>query len=123
MGEGLPSSGKASTYSDFFIGKQTSSGETYAHAGFTAALLPRARWYAVPMGTRLKLTRESRSIVVKVNDRGAGDGSMERVLDLSRAAYAYLLNRPADSITDANASLITLSAIEQVPATTVLGPK
>jgi len=59
---------------------------------------------------------------VKVNDRGGGNGSMNRVLDLSRAAYAYLVNKSLSSITDKTASVIQLTSIVQVPATTKLGP-
>ncbi len=47
---------------------------------------------------------------------------MNRVLDLSRAAYAYLINTPLSSITDKNDSVIQLTSIVQVPATTKLGP-
>jgi len=122
MASPFPTSGEASTYSDFFSNKPTSSGDIYTHAGYTAALLPKARWNALPLGTLLKLTYQGRSVVVKVNDRGAGNGSMNRVLDLSRAAYAYLINKPLSSITDKTASVIQLTSIVQVPATTKLGP-
>lgn len=95
MADGLPTSGLASTYADHFdapgrLPTKTATGEAYTHLGYTAALLPRVRWYAVPMGTLLRLGCDGRQVVVKVNDRGAGDGTMARVLDLSRAAYAYL---------------------------------
>ena len=118
----LPISGQASTYSDYFKGRLTSSGEPYSHAGYTAALLPKERWHAVPLGTLVRLTYNGRVVVVKVNDRGAGDGTMARVLDLSRAAYAYLINRTLDSVTDANAGVIQLSLIEIVPPGTPVGP-
>ncbi|MBV8874179.1 MAG: hypothetical protein JO014_15835 [Metakosakonia sp.] len=119
---GLPVSGVASTYSDFFINKMTASGDLYTHTAYTAALLPRERWHDVPLGTKLKLTYQGRSVIVKVNDRGAGDGSMARVLDLSRAAFAYLSDRPINAITDKTAGLITLQSIIVVPASTLQGP-
>ena len=119
---GLPVSGLASTYSDFFINKMTASGDIYTHAGFTAALLPRERWHDVPLGTKLKLTYQGRSVIVKVNDRGAGDGSMARVLDLSRAAYASLTGLPLSAITDKTAGIINLQSIVIVPPNSALGP-
>ena len=118
----LPISGQASTYSDYFKGRLTSSGEVYSHAGYTAALLPKARWYAVPLGTLVRLTYNGKVVVVKINDRGAGDGTMARVLDLSRAAYAYLIGKTVDSVTDANAGVVQLSLIEIVPPGTAVGP-
>jgi hypothetical protein len=75
-----------------------------------------------PASGELKFTYQGRSAVVKVNDRGGGNGSMNRVLDLSRAAYAYLVNKSLSSITDKTASVIQLTSIVQVPATTKLGP-
>jgi len=119
---GLPVSGVASTYSVFFLNKMTASGDLYTHTAYTAALLPRERWHDVPLGTKLKLTYQGRSVIVKVNDRGAGDGSMARVLDLSRAAFAYLSGRPINAITDKTAGLITLQSIIVVPASTLQGP-
>ena len=122
MPDALPSSGQASTYSDFFKNKRTSSGDIYTHEGYTAALLPKARWYAVPMGSLYELTCNGRKIVVKVNDRGAGNKEMNRVLDLSRAAFAYLAGKPPSAITDGNAGLLMLTSIKSVPAATPLGP-
>ena len=92
------------------------------HEGYTAALLPQARWYVVPMGTLLRVSFNGRSVVVKVNDRGAGDGSLHRVLDLSRAAYAYLKGLPVGAVTDRSASVVQLSAITIAPAGTTAGP-
>jgi len=126
----FPTSGKASTYSNHFEHRQTSSGDIYLHSGYTAALLPKANWYALPMGTRLRLTSGSRQVVVKVNDRGAGkvdphdghDVDPGRVLDLSRAAMAVLLGKATSQITNGNASVIQVQKIEVVPDTTPLGP-
>lgn len=117
-----PIQGYASTYSDYFKWKRTASGEVYSHDEYTAALLPRANWYRIPMGTKLLLTYRGRQVVVKVNDRGAGKitdkttGTADptRVLDLSRAAMAYLIGVPTHSITDRNASIIRLERIEVI---------
>ncbi len=100
----------------------------YTHEGYTAALLPKSRWYIVPMGTILRLTYMSRQVVVKVNDRGSGaklkDGSPDerRVLDLSRAAMAYLTKTSIGQISDGNAGVIFLSNIEIMSPTTPAGP-
>jgi rare lipoprotein A len=127
MADGLPTSGLASTYADHFdtpgrLPAKTATGEAYTHLGYTAALLPRARWYAVPMGTKLQLECNGRQVVVRVNDRGAGDGTMARVLDLSRAAYAYLAGVASSTVTDRTAGMLQLTLIEQVPEMTAPGP-
>jgi rare lipoprotein A len=72
-GKPLPSSGQASIYSDIFDGEKTSSGDRFDQKGYTAALLPRSRWHAVPLGTRVELTHDGKSVIVEINDRGAGD--------------------------------------------------
>lgn len=117
----LPERGEASTYSDFFVGKETASSGTYSHSGFTAALLPRARWHAVPLGTRLRLTFHGRTVVVVVNDRGKGTGGRHRVLDLSRAAMAALLGIRTGDVTDKSAGVIESDKIEIVPPAAPLG--
>lgn len=124
----LPKSGEASTYSDYFVGRMTSNGEIYSHEGYTADLLPKSRWYAVSMGTRLRVSYMSRHVVVKINDRGAGkklkNGTADerRVLDLSRAAMAYLTGKSINQITEVSAGVLQLSNIEIVPPATPLGP-
>ena len=128
MAEILPSTGIASTYSDNFQpdmnkpGKLTASGEAYSHLGFTAAIMPHARWYLLPLGTHLRLRSNGRAVVVKLNDRGGGDGTMTRVLDLSHAAYAQLAGVPVNTVSDRTAGLLTLDDIAVVPAATPLGP-
>ena len=65
--------GEASYYGPGFHGKQTASGEIFAHK-------------SLPFGTKLKVVRDDTgaSVVVRVNDRGPYvDG---RILDLSVAA-------------------------------------
>ena len=123
----FPLSGKASTYSDWFVGKQTASGDIYTHEGYTAALLPKTNWHALALGTRLKLTHDGRRVVVKVNDRGAGRivhgvGDPSRVLDLSRAAMAALLGVKTSTLTESTAGVITLDRIELAPPSASLGP-
>ena len=125
---GLPKTGRASTYSDFFVDKPTASGETYHHRNFTAALMTRSNWHALPLGTLVKLTYRGRVIVVKVNDRGKGGGphgriDPSRVLDLSRAAMGALLNKPTGAINDKNATTLDNVQIEVVPPGTPVGPQ
>ncbi len=128
MADDLPRTGIASTYSDSFQpdpskpGLRTATGEHYSHLGFTAAIMPHARWYVVPMGTLLRLKSNGRCVVVKLNDRGGGNGTMARVLDLSHAAYAHLAGVPVSTVSDRSAGLLTLDDIETTPAGTPLGP-
>jgi rare lipoprotein A len=120
---GLPSKGKASSYAARFEGKKTSSGEVFKQDLYTAAIMPRARWKTVKLGTRVKITHAGRSVVVKINDRGAGDGSLERVLDLTWKAMGYLVDKEIKSDADAlKVGVITLNSIVVVPETTPLGP-
>lgn len=72
--------GYASYYGDEFHGRLTSNGEVFSQELLTAA------HKTLPFGTKLKVTntKNKRSVIVRVNDRGPFvDG---RVLDLSRAA-------------------------------------
>ena len=125
----LPMSGRASTYSDKFEHRRTATGHHYSHHDFSAALLPRSNWYAPPMGSRLKLTHIGRSVMVEINDRGSGavdgdtgiDPDPERVLDPIRAAKAALLGVTEGSITDADATVISMDRIEVAPPGTPLG--
>jgi len=81
--------GMASYYHDRFHGRKTASGQRYNRNCFTAA------HKTLPLGTKLEVTntRNGRSVVVKVNDRGPFVKG--RVLDLSREAASELgmLNR------------------------------
>lgn len=118
----LPITGIASTYANELEGAQTASGDIYRHALFTAAILPRARWQTVPMGTRVAASYQGRTVVITINDKGAGDGGMARVLDLSRAAYACLLGKRPDQLNETNIGLLQLTAIRVVDRATPLGP-
>lgn len=72
--------GLASFYATKFHGRRTASGEKFNSKLFTAAHL------TLPFGTLLKVTNpsNSKSVVVRVNDRGPYIRG--RLIDLSRAA-------------------------------------
>jgi peptidoglycan lytic transglycosylase len=121
----LPSSGQESIYADWFEGKKTANGDIFSQDSYTAALLPEARWHAVPLGTRVELIHDGSQVVVEINDRGAGDRDPEstRVLDLSRAAASALTKQEINNDRDSKkAGVITLDRIKVVPANTPLGP-
>lgn len=71
-------SGMASWYGPRFQGRRTASGETFDTRDLTAASP------TLPFGTRLRVCRVERCVVVRINDRGPY--SEGRILDLSRAA-------------------------------------
>lgn len=120
---GLPAKGKASSYAAKFEGKKTASGDVFKQDGYTAAIMPRSRWKTVKLRTRVKISHGDRSVVVEINDRGAGDGSLERVFDLTWKAMGYLANKEIKSDDDARkVGVITLDSISEVPASTPLGP-
>ena len=77
----LAISGTASWYGGNFHGKRTASGEIYNMYSLTAAHM------SLPFGSKVQVTnRESgKSVVVKINDRGAFD-KYGRVIDLSKKA-------------------------------------
>jgi rare lipoprotein A len=75
---GRPFSGYASWYGGSFQGRRTANGERFDTHDLTAASR------TLPFGTRLRVCRGDRCVVVRVNDRGPYVGS--RVLDLSKAA-------------------------------------
>lgn len=76
--------GKASYYHLRFSGRRTASGQHYDHDAMTAA------HRTLPFGTRVRVTntRNGRSVVVKINDRGPFIKS--RVIDVSGAAARAL---------------------------------
>lgn len=125
MGKPLPTSGQASIYADMFDGQKTSNGDVFDQKGYTAALLPRSRWHAVPLGTRVELTHDGKRVVVEINDRGAGDRNpnSSRALDLSHAAASALVGHSVRNDDDAKrVGLIRLDHIKIVPGDTPLGP-
>ena len=72
--------GTASYYGRRFHGRLTASGETFDMNAFTAA------HPSLPFGSMVRVTnpRNSRSVIVRINDRGPFVEG--RVIDLSRAA-------------------------------------
>ncbi|MDP9183570.1 MAG: septal ring lytic transglycosylase RlpA family protein, partial [Actinomycetota bacterium] len=74
---GRPFSGYASWYGGSFQGQRTANGERFDTHELTAA----SRTLA--FGTRLRVCRRDRCVVVRINDRGPYVGG--RVLDLSKA--------------------------------------
>lgn len=77
--------GVASFYAKKFHGRFTASGERYDNNAFTAA------HPTLPFGTTIKVTnlRNKRSVLVRINDRGAFQAH-GRILDLSHAAAREL---------------------------------
>ncbi len=76
--------GGASFYGNKFNGRRTASGQRFSNAAFTAA------HRSLPFGTMVRVVnpRNSRSVVVRINDRGPFVRG--RVIDLSAAAARKL---------------------------------
>lgn len=96
VGESRPAghseAGLASYYGNEFQARKTSSGEVFDQAKKTAA------HRTLPFGTRLKVTNthNSRSVVVRVNDRGPF--AKGRVIDLSSSAFKTIASLNAGVI-------------------------
>lgn len=75
-----PLAGLASWYGSMWNGRPTASGETYDETQLTAA------HRSLPLGTRVRVTnlQSMRSVIVRINDRGAM--APGRIIDLSSAA-------------------------------------
>jgi len=74
--------GVASWYGARFAGRKTASGERFDPDQYTAA------HRTLPFGSRVRVTHNGRSVVVRINDRGPFHGG--RVIDLSEAAAEEL---------------------------------
>ena len=76
--------GLAAYYSDRLDGRRTASGQVFDQSKLTAA------HQTLPFGTMVKVTntKNGRSVVVRINDRGPTQAG--RVVDLSRAAASKL---------------------------------
>lgn len=76
--------GVASYYADKFNGRETASGEIYSHSKSTAAC------NVLPLGTWIRVTnlRNSKSVILKVNDRLHAKNN--RVVDLTKSAAQKL---------------------------------
>ena len=82
-------SGVASWYGPGFAGRKTASGERFDPSQLTAA------HRTLPFGSKVRVTHNGRSVVVRINDRGRFHGG--RVIDLSQAAAEELGLRRAGS--------------------------
>jgi rare lipoprotein A len=89
---GYTESGKASHYALKFQSKKTASGELYDNARKTAA------HRKLPFGTKIKVTniKNSKSVIVKINDRGPFVKG--RIVDLSGSAFSSIANLDAGII-------------------------
>ena len=83
------SGGVASWYGPGFAGRRTASGEAFNPSDYTAA------HRSLPFGSKVRVTHNGRSVVVRINDRGPFHGG--RVIDLSQAAAEDLGLRRAGS--------------------------
>ena len=81
--------GVASWYGPGFAGRRTASGERFNPTEYTAA------HRTLPFGSKVRVTHNGRSVVVRINDRGPFHGG--RVIDLSQAAAEELGIRRAGS--------------------------
>jgi len=89
---GYTESGKASYYAMKFQSKKTASGELYDRDKKTAA------HKKLPFGTKLRVTniKNSKSVIVKINDRGPFVKG--RIVDLSSSAFSRIANLDAGVI-------------------------
>lgn len=75
--------GEASFYADAHHGRTMANGQPFDMNAMTAAM------WGPKFGTRYRVTRGDRSVVVTISDRGPAK-RLNRVIDLSRAAAAKL---------------------------------
>ena len=89
---GYTQAGKASYYATKFQSKKTASGELYDNAKKTAA------HRKLPFGTKVKVTntKNSKSVIVKINDRGPF--VKNRIIDLSGSAFSRIADLDAGVI-------------------------
>ena len=81
--------GVASWYGPGFAGRRTASGERFNPSEYTAA------HRTLPFGSRVRVSMNGRSVVVRINDRGPFTAG--RVIDLSQAAAEEIGLRRAGS--------------------------
>lgn len=81
--------GMASWYGAELAGHRTASGERFNPSDLTAA------HRTLPLGSRVRVTYQGESVVVRINDRGPFAG--HRVIDLSKAAAERIGLRRAGS--------------------------
>ena len=89
---GYTQTGKASYYAMKFQSKKTASGELYDKSKKTAA------HKKLPFETKVKVTntKNSKSVIVKINDRGPFVKG--RIIDLSSSAFSNIANLDAGVI-------------------------
>ena len=89
---GYSESGKASYYAMKFQSKKTASGELYDRDKKTAA------HKKLPFGTKIRVTNieNSKSVIVKINDRGPFVKG--RIVDLSSSAFSRIADLSAGVI-------------------------
>jgi rare lipoprotein A len=97
--------GKAAYYSNRFNGRKTASGQRFNNAAMTTA------HNTLPFGTRVKVTntKNNKSVVVRVNDRGPSTPG--RVFDLTRAA-AKKLGYVRAGLADVKAEVVAQPAMK-----------
>ena len=98
--------GQASFYANKFNGRRTANGDTFDQKKLTCAC------NVLPLGTWIKVTnlRNSRSVIVKVNDRI--HPKMKRIVDLSRAA-AQKLGYVSNGLTRVKVELVDKKAVSK----------
>lgn len=98
--------GQASFYANKFNGRRTANGEIFDQKKLTCAC------NVLPLGTWIKVTnlRNSRSVIVKVNDRI--HPKMKRIVDLSRAA-AQKLGYVSNGLTRVKVELVDKKAVSK----------
>lgn len=96
--------GLAAYYTNRLNGRRTASGQVFAQGKLTAA------HPTLPFGTLVKVTntRNNRSVVVRINDRGPTQPA--RVIDLSRSAAAKLAMIRSGLVP------VTLEVVKEAPA-------
>lgn len=82
--------GKASFYAEAHQGRTMANGRPFNMNAMTAAS------NSLPLGSRARVTSGKRSVVVTITDRG-GFGKYGRILDMSKASFARLVN-PAKGV-------------------------
>ncbi|VUD53138.1 Endolytic peptidoglycan transglycosylase RlpA [Thalassocella blandensis] len=82
--DGYREAGMASWYGTKFHGRRTSNGELYDMYGMTAA----HKTLPIPSYVRVTNTKNNRSVIVRVNDRGPFHGN--RIIDLTYTAAKKL---------------------------------
>ncbi len=75
--------GKASFYAEAHQGKKMANGRPFNMNALTAAM------WDVPLGSKYRVTRGGKSVVVTITDRGPAR-RLHRIIDLSKAAASQL---------------------------------